>query len=176
MSLLLPTTLLQTGWWNDTYRYSKMVSKRSQEVPLNLEWQDFGLSIQGYSGLSIHSKKWHMINMPNTLALMKVPQFLCIIFMVHWLPAIVIKQTGSITFLVELEDKRQVRRHQDHIRYRASTDNTVIVDNQSLDDIDDFLPILPCVNDPVDAQPTVPLHRSHRIRRPPHRFTKRGGL
>ena len=49
----------------------------------------------------------------------------------HWLPAIVIKQTGSVTFLVELEDKRQVRRHQDHIRYRASTDNTVIVDNQS---------------------------------------------
>ena len=59
----------------------------------------------------------------------------------HWLPAIVIKQTGSVTFLVELEDKRQVCRHQDHIRYRASTDNTVILDNQSLDDIDDFLPI-----------------------------------
>ena len=84
----------------------------------------------------------------------------------QWFPAIVNKQTGSVTFLVELEDKRQVRRHQDHIRYRASTDNTVIVGNQSSDDIDDFLPILPCVNDPVDAQSTVPLRRSHRIRRP----------
>ena len=94
----------------------------------------------------------------------------------HWLPAVVIKQTGSVTFLVELEDKRQVRRHQDHIRYRASTDNTAIVDNQSLDDNDDFLPILPCVNDPVDAQATVPSRRSHRIRCPPQRFTKGGGL
>ena len=43
-------------------------------------------------------------------------------------------------------------------------------------DIDDFLPILPCVNDPVGAQPTVPLRRSHCIQRPPHRFTKGGGL
>ena len=94
----------------------------------------------------------------------------------QWLPAIVIKQTGLVTFLLELEDKHQVHRHQNHIHHRASTDNTVILDNQSSDDIDDFLPILPRVNDPVDAQPTVPLHRSHCIRCPPHRFTKGGGL
>ena len=86
------------------------------------------------------------------------------------------KQTGSVTFLVELEDKRQVHRHQNHIHHRDSTDNTVTQDNQSSDDIDDILPILPHVNDSVDVQPIVPLRQSHHIRRPPHRFTKGGGL
>ncbi|KAJ8033419.1 hypothetical protein HOLleu_23654 [Holothuria leucospilota] len=36
-----------------------------------------------------------------------------------WLPGIVSKQTGPVSFIVELEDQRTWKRHQDHLRHRS---------------------------------------------------------
>jgi hypothetical protein len=35
-----------------------------------------------------------------------------------WLPGVIHRQTGPVSFVVELCDGRQVRRHQDHLRVR----------------------------------------------------------
>jgi len=64
-----------------------------------------------------------------------------------------------VTFLIVVEDKHQVCRHQNYIHHRTISDNTVIQDNHSSDDIDDIFPFLPHLNDTVVTQPVVPLRR-----------------
>ena len=50
-----------------------------------------------------------------------------------WIPAVVQEVTGSVSFLVKLQDGRLIRRHQDHLRRRVS-------DNEAEKTVSDDLP------------------------------------
>ena len=88
-----------------------------------------------------------------------------------WILGKIVKSLSLLSFLIELEDGRTVRRHIDHIRVRRMT-TTSVPDSDS-----DFLD-LPHVQQPAsseddaDAQEPPPmLCRSTRVSKPPDRFT-----
>ena len=88
-----------------------------------------------------------------------------------WLPGIIIKIQGPLSYLVELEDERVVRRHVDHVKSRVSL--TEPKDNHT-NDADEVLPP-PIVEVPdipstvtTDAAPTT--QRPVRTHKPPSRL------
>ena len=41
----------------------------------------------------------------------------------QWLPGIILKQSGPVSYVVRLTDGRVFRRHQDHVRLRYNTNS-----------------------------------------------------
>lgn len=94
-----------------------------------------------------------------------------------WLPGVVCRQTGPVSFLVDLLDGRQVRRHQDHLRVRCEREGV---------DPPNFMPYggLDASVDSAEvpsregcaasaagqALPTEELRRSKRLHKPPDRL------
>ena len=88
-----------------------------------------------------------------------------------WLPGVIIESRGELTFYIELQDGRMVRRHIDHIRHRSCTPN------QPSDVSNDILlptsqgSTVPSEITPTETiEPTVELRRSSRQRNPPDRL------
>jgi len=52
-----------------------------------------------------------------------------------WLPGIITKIQGPLSYLIELEDERVIRRHTDHIRLRVSLDELTDHKNSDLEDL-----------------------------------------
>ena len=94
-----------------------------------------------------------------------------------WIPARVIAQAGPVSFIVQLEDGRQVKRHQDHLRPRwEDTPSIISADNSGLGA--EFFPLTPTTQlgdsprAPVENEPPrQPMrHYPQRERRAPDRF------
>jgi len=93
-----------------------------------------------------------------------------------WLPGIIEKQTGPVSYLVKLSDGRTWRRHVDHIRIRTVKETLTDTDS------DDIVPFTtaqsPDLTEPANSpnsvsetEQTVPLRRSSRLRKPNPRFS-----
>ena len=67
------------------------------------------------------------------------------------IPARVITQAGPVSFIVQLEDRRQVKQHQDHLRPRLE-DTPLIVPAQDSGLGVEFFPLTPTTQ-PVEASP-----------------------
>ena len=84
-----------------------------------------------------------------------------------WLPGVVQEAKGPVSYTVELEDGRVVRRLVDHVRVRTPTDGVP----PKADEPDDFFPVdipSPSSDLPVaPAGPSADLWRSSRPRHPP---------
>ena len=94
-----------------------------------------------------------------------------------WLPGIVNEANGPVSFTVELEDGRIIRRHSDHLRTR--TDIPRKEEQDFCDDLPQLDPDKPPEPPPLagnSTQESIPsdstpnLRRSTRIRRPPNRY------
>ena len=93
-----------------------------------------------------------------------------------WLAGTLRQSQGPLSFNVELEDGRILRRHVDHIRLRQETSSTDSKEREV--DLDDFeAPIPENAENPMEEntpseQPQEPpaLRRSDRIRQPPIRY------
>jgi len=93
-----------------------------------------------------------------------------------WVPGVIEKSRGPLSYLVKLLNGKLVRRHVDHVKSRLS--NTDVVD---CDDFDDFLITGNQQGSPVVEQSeqssnteepvTVELRRSTRVRQPPKRWS-----
>lgn len=81
-----------------------------------------------------------------------------------WIPGVVDRCRGPVSYSVKLADGTVVKRNVDHVRARQSGDDIA--------EVDDFYPLN---DDPVsvDELPnTVKLRRSTRQRRPPQRYSE----
>ena len=87
-----------------------------------------------------------------------------------WLPGVVQEARGPVSYTVELEDGRVVRRHVDHVRVRTPTDGVP----QEADEADDFFPVdIPTPSSDLSVAPAGPSagpRRSSRPRHPPDRL------
>ena len=82
-----------------------------------------------------------------------------------WLPGKIVRAHGPLSYLIELEDSRQIRRHVDHIRSRVPYPTAT---NTS----DDWVDVrVPEPSPPDDQEPVPELRRSTRETRPPERFS-----
>jgi len=77
-----------------------------------------------------------------------------------WLPGIIQRKTGPVSFVVELSDRRVLRRHVDDIRPRTT---------QEVDNDIDFDDVLVSSDSPAPPTHTVP-RRSKRVCKPPSRY------
>ena len=50
------------------------------------------------------------------------PIFICNVSPI-WVPGVIIESRGELTFYIELQNGRVIRRHIDHIRHRSCTPN-----------------------------------------------------
>ena len=84
----------------------------------------------------------------------------------EWLPGIITKIQGPLSYLVELEDERVVRRHMDHVKVRVSL--TEPRDSQT-NEVDEVLP--PSVVEVTDIPSTVTTDAASTTQRPvrPHK-------
>ena len=85
-----------------------------------------------------------------------------------WLPGVISKIKGPLSYVVKLEDERLVRRHVDHIRVRSSSsESPVTSDDLWLPTSTETTPV--DTVEPPQAEP-LPLRRSARVTQPPDRF------
>ena len=104
-----------------------------------------------------------------------------------WIPGIVKKVTGPLSYVVKLQDGKEVRRHVDHVRKREISELTPpSVGPELYPDIDE---IQPSINEPTDSSvtpisdptnerdtiPTIQPRRSDRARRPVERYDVKVG-
>ena len=96
-----------------------------------------------------------------------------------WIPGTIVKQTGPVSYVVEVEQGQQWKRHVDHLRDVSVVNSPETVQtppDQPQSEVDDLPIILPEVPDqPVQNLPAaVPQPRyPQRIRNPPDRYIKR---
>ncbi|KAJ8023976.1 hypothetical protein HOLleu_36568 [Holothuria leucospilota] len=101
----------------------------------------------------------------------------------QWLPGVITDQSGPVSFTVQLDDNRIIRRHQDHLRH-----NTVprTLENSVSDDTEIFVPSSPtvCLETPPTSETDTTeqstsnitnsqapeLRRSKRVIKPPERL------
>ena len=84
-----------------------------------------------------------------------------------WIPGIIDKCCGPVSYLVKLTNGQCVRRHVDHVKARQSTSD--IVDSE--DDfcfLDNSFRVTPATTN--DSPPIVESRRSNRQRHPPQRY------
>ena len=92
----------------------------------------------------------------------------------NWLPGCIRSLRGPLSFEVELDDGRVVKRHVDHVRSRRRAPSMDEPSNGDMDDVP--LPWPPESTEPVDASSSESSHsttprRSTRTRGPPDRYT-----
>ena len=82
-----------------------------------------------------------------------------------WIPGKILKQSGAVTFIVELTDGTVVRRHLDQLKLNMT--NPVESESEPFTNADVSIP--DCTPSPEVATPK--LRHSSRISRPPTRFS-----
>ena len=92
----------------------------------------------------------------------------------NWLPGCIRSLRGPLSFEVELDDGRVVKRHVDHVRSRRRAPSMDEPSNGDMDDVP--LPWPSESTEPVDASSSESSHsttprRSTRTRGPPDRYT-----
>uniref|UniRef100_A0AAY5K6G3 Integrase catalytic domain-containing protein n=1 Tax=Esox lucius TaxID=8010 RepID=A0AAY5K6G3_ESOLU len=90
-----------------------------------------------------------------------------------WLPGLISRQTGPVSFTVDLLDGRQIRRHQDHLLAPQQTDGLSVQSESVQVDQPVCTPNLAGSTQPATGPvgPTVGLRRSKRQHKPPDRLT-----
>ena len=82
-----------------------------------------------------------------------------------WIPGKILKQSGAVTFMIELPDRRVIRRHLDQLKLNMT--NPVESDSEPSTSSDISIP--DCLTSPEDVTPE--LRHSSRISHPPRRFS-----
>ena len=82
-----------------------------------------------------------------------------------WIPGKILKQSGAVTFIIELPDGRVIRRHLDQLKLNMT--NSVVPDSEPSTSFDISIP------DCLTSSEAVTLEQRHssRISHPPTRFS-----
>ena len=87
-----------------------------------------------------------------------------------WLKGILKEKCGPLSYIIELDDGRTIRRHMDHIQYYGLSISDVPKESFPDDDVSPVPQTTLVTPEVTERNITTPLRRSSRIRHPPDRY------